>query len=720
MNIRFSKLLRAFTAACCLSPLFAAFTLAAPTAAAQAQSPQPLTLFNGTSLAGWKANGTWTFAGGVLASSGSQSRSLITLVPFSDFTLFFDYNESSLVNARLRVWAPHEEPGGSAIDLDFSGTPAGVGGVEGAPRSAIATVSAGWHHVQVESSHGQLTVRVDGASAGTAVSPGPRSGYLGWEASGEGTLQVRNVKMVLSGLTPAFNGTDLGAWKAVADAPKSKGGVTHDMAKTLTFGLGGGSTKPHNAKWTVQGGALHGEDGPGGLEYSTPIDDAIIEVSASIKGEPKPDHFTSINLRNAAGQMEGGYGVGIGPFSGSIENLVKHPPVGGGPQEETIIISGRTVEIWVAGNLVTVYTDPRPNAAKVAQGAKTAGGTATLVLQGGGVQLNVQRISITTLPKDSGAAPASLPVAVAATPNPTAPAAAPAASPAETALLVQQQSVQKQADSDRQTKQRVASLMALALSTTDPAKQMDLYNQVVQLDPANAPAVQGYKDAQTKLQTAQSTQDQQLAAEVNQQHSTLVSGQQVNDSLVKAQGAFLAGHLAEASTALSVAERLAPGNPMVRDLRARINATSSLHSRLLLLAGGAGLVTLLAGLALWLRRRRQQRFPMLEITRGLDAGQQFPIEKDTVRIGAVAQDGGQKNDVVVRDVDRLISRFHCEVVRKNGQLYLTDLKSSNGTKLEGVALEPGRPMLLRRGNHILLANVVELRFGFDRKERTRT
>ncbi len=64
---------------------------------------------------------------------------------------------------------------------------------------------------------------------------------------------------------------------------------------------------------------------------------------------------------------------------------------------------------------------------------------------------------------------------------------------AETALLQQQKLQQLQTDSDRQNKQRTASLMALALSTTDPARQMDLYNQVVQLDPANAPAVQGIK-----------------------------------------------------------------------------------------------------------------------------------------------------------------------------------------------------------------------------------
>ncbi len=199
---------------------------------------------------------------------------------------------------------------------------------------------------------------------------------------------------------------------------------------------------------------------------------------------------------------------------------------------------------------------------------------------------------------------------------------------------------------------------------------------------------------------------------MRRQHDALTKDQQVNASLIKAQSAFLAGHIAEAGTTLAVAERLAPDNPVVRDLRSRINATSSLHSRVLYLSGGAGLVALLAAGALWLRRRKQTKFAMLEITSGLDVGEQYRVDKDLIRIGAVTQDGGQKNDIVVRDVDQMISRFHCEIARKNGQLYVTDLKSSNGTKLDGMPLKPGQPALLRRGNRILLANVVELRLGY--------
>ena len=684
----------------------------------------PLTLFNGISLLGWTPHGSWTGSGGILSTSGSVNRSILTAVPFEDYSLSFDYNESAPMNARLRLWAPREGAGGVYVDLDGTGQAAGVGGIEGVSKSRLAAFDTGWHHVQVEASHGQLTIHVDGQLGGTSPSGNARAGYLGWEVAGNGSFQVRNVKLVLAGLAPIFNGTDLSSWKSVAHSPKSKGGVGHDVAKTFTFGLGGGSVKPHAAKWNVQGGAIHGEDGPGGLEYGTPIDDAIFQLTATVRGQVKPDHFTALNLRDTSGQLDGGYAVGIGAYSGTVEDLAKHAPAPNGAVDETVVIAGRTIAMWVAGNLYNVYTDSRPESARVAQGARDAAGTVTFVLPGDGVKVDVQRVMMTALPKNYGSgAAAATPTAIASTSSSAASpggaggtaAAAPQSSPAETALLAQQKTQQQQADEDRQNKQKVASLMAVALSTSDPAKQMELYNQVVQIDPSNAPAVQGYKDAQTKLQTTQASQAQQQATEVNQQHDALTKDQQVNASLVKSQSAFLAGHLSEAGMALGVAERLAPDNPVVRDLRSRISATNSLHTRLLYLSSGAGLLALAAAIALFFRRRRQHRYPMLEVTAGMDAGEQFPVQKDVVRVGAVAQDGGQKNDIVVRDVDRAISRFHCEIVKKNGQLYLTDLKSSNGTKLDGVPLQPGQPALLRRGDRILLADVVELRFGYARE-----
>jgi ribosomal protein L36 len=367
--------------------------------------------------------------------------------------------------------------------------------------------------------------------------------------------------------------------------------------------------------------------------------------------------------------------------------------------------------------LTAVHTDSRPDSANSAQGARTSPGPATIVLPSNGVKIDIQRFNLTALPKTFGLpahAPKPAPPVVQSTEKVEAPATSTNLSPAEAAFLHEQQTAAKKDAADQKNKQRVASLMGQALATSDPQQQMDAYGQVVQIDPSNAAAVQGYKDAQQKLQAQQDVQTKAATTAVVQQQDANTRQQQTETALSKAQSAFLNGHLGEASSALSVAERLSPDNPLVRDLRSRIGAAQSLRSRLYFLGGGVGFLALMGLVAAWLRRRKMQRYPVLEITRGLDQGQVYPIEKDVVRIGAVAQDGGQRNEIIIRDIEHSVSRFHCEIVKRNGQIYVSDLNSSNGTSVNGASIKPGNPELLRKGSRILLANQVELRFGYDR------
>ena len=685
----------------------------------------PLTLFNGTSLLGWTPNGLWTATGGNLTTAGAGNRTILTAVPFADLRLDFEYNETAPVGAKLRMWANHDGGGGLSVDLDQSGNTAGVGGIESLSHSSLATIASGWHRVQIEASNGQVNVRVDGQPSGSASGLGSRAGFLGFEASGSGGLQIRNIKLTPLNLTNLFNGSDLSGWKSVARGPDAKGGVGHTMEKTLTFGIGGGSTKPHEAKWTVRGGAIHGEAGPGGLENATNIADGIFQVSASFKGDPKPDNFTALDVRSSSGQLGGGYGVGIGPFSGAIDHVAPHPPSkNGAPIDETIAVAGRTIAIWINGVLTTLHTDTRPEANNAAQGAKTSAGTVALLLPRNGEEIDVQHVKLQTLPKAYGVAarapapPPPAPVQVAAaTP---APAPAPPPSEAEKALVAQQQESARKDAADQANKQRVASLMSQALATTDPQQQMAAYGQVVQIDPSNAAAVQGFKEAQARVQAAQAAQLQAVSSQQSQQQQAATRDEQTKTSLAKAQSSFLNGHLAEASAALAVAERLSPNNPFARDLRARISSAQMVRSRLMFLGGGMGLLATAGLFAVWLRRRKQQRFPVLEITRGLEEGKLYPLDKDLIRIGAVDRNGSQKNDIVLQDIEHAISRFHCEVARKNGQLYITDLKSSNGTRLNGESLRPGQPELLRKGSTITLANNIDLRFGYDRRAKGNT
>ncbi len=688
--------------------------------AAPMRAQAPLNLFNGASLLGWNPHGAWSATAGAITTNGGGDRNVMTAVPFGDFDLQFEYNESVPMGAEFRMWATREGSGGVTVDLDISGAKNGVGGIQGVSKSSMATVSQGWHKVQVNASHGTLGVKVDGQPAGSGSGLTGRGGYLGFRSNGTGQLAVRGVRLSPLNLSSDFNGSDLGGWKSIARAPDAKSGVGHSATKVLTLGMGGGNTKPHEAKWTVRSGAIHGEAGPGALEYGQPAEDAVLQLTSIYHGNVKAEDMTALAVRNTPGQMGTGYAVGIGPYAGAVDHLAKHGfGAAGAAVEQTIVIGGRTIATWVNGNLVSVSSDPRPESGDSAQGARTQAGSLQLMLPGDNAQIDVVKLTGATLTKPYGLSPKA-PTPPPQTPPPTAggPVVTPAANPGDSvtanALLQQQKEQQDKDKEEKANKQKVASLMGQAVRSQNPQEQENLYEQVMAIDPANPNAMAGIKDAQAKQQQQQ-TAHQQVATNDDQEKQRQ---QQTNTSLLNAQSAFLGGRLSEASRALSIAERLSPGNPLVHELRTRISASQSLRNRLFFLGTGTGVVALLAGISLWWRRRKLQRFPVLEVTSGVDAGRSFRIDKDQTRIGAVPQDGGQRNDIVVRDVEHAISRFHCEVVKRNGQLFLQDLNSSNGTRVDGERLKPGESALLRKGTKIELAGTVELRFGYDRAKKS--
>jgi len=60
---------------------------------------------------------------------------------------------------------------------------------------------------------------------------------------------------------------------------------------------------------------------------------------------------------------------------------------------------------------------------------------------------------------------------------------------------------------------------------------------------------------------------------------------------------------------------------------------------------------------------------------------------------------------------RGVSRLHAQIHMKSGQLYITDLGSTNGTYLGGKRLEPKRPSVLHKGDELLLGRLA-LQFLF--------
>jgi hypothetical protein len=677
-----------------------------------------LNLYDGQTLSGWHATGDWQLRGPILSSPMNKDRSIYTALPFGDFALKFDYRLNAVPSGaclRLRTTRDGQPAdNGYRIPLGDALENWPVGSIVLRAHSPLQMPALNqWHSVEVEASGTQLKVTIDGQETADVIDESARAGYIGFEATRGSTLDLSNLQLKPLNVQPIFNGTDLAGWKSVPYVHPAASGMLKGFEHV--FG-GGGPGKPHNAKWTVHDNVIHGEAGPGALETTATYDDFVLQLTADATiTRDRKDAIAAVYLRNQPGVLATGYPVEIGSGSGQIHGFAtpRKAISEKGFVTETIVAAGRQIGIWVNGDLVTLYTDTRPDAQSSKQGAKTASGVISLNLPEDVDAVDYKAIALAPVGHVDGGLVKEIPVQTAA----AAPASEPAAS-------------SKEADSTAQVAQiaaalgvpspaarsKSAALMNQALSSDDPAEQMRLYQQVIQVDPSNAAAIQGYKEAQQRVAQAQEAQQQRQDQQQRQVVQTADRETQTQAALAQAQHFFLAGNLAVTSRMLQVAERLSPGNPVARDLQQRLNVAVGLRHRLIWLGGGAGLLCC-GGLAVFLLRLRGgRRLAVLQVVEGLDTGRRYPLDQEVVRIGAVPRDGGQKNDIVVRDVERLVSRFHCEIHKQEGMFYLMDMNSSNGTCVDSANVEPGKLYPLRRGSIISLGGAVSLRFAYDRRK----
>lgn len=86
---------------------------------------------------------------------------------------------------------------------------------------------------------------------------------------------------------------------------------------------------------------------------------------------------------------------------------------------------------------------------------------------------------------------------------------------------------------------------------------------------------------------------------------------------------------------------------------------------------------------------------------GLQAGKEFPLAEDEITIGRELE-----NNIALDDVQ--VSRNHMRIFRKEGDLFIEDLKSTNGTILNGKVLK--KVQKLRTGDMVTLGenNIFEV------------
>jgi pSer/pThr/pTyr-binding forkhead associated (FHA) protein len=82
--------------------------------------------------------------------------------------------------------------------------------------------------------------------------------------------------------------------------------------------------------------------------------------------------------------------------------------------------------------------------------------------------------------------------------------------------------------------------------------------------------------------------------------------------------------------------------------------------------------------------------PRIYIMNGSDKGRSFDVKSERITMGR-----GPENDIQLKD--KSISRNHLEIFRKGARYYLQDLKSKNGTFVDGMRIRSGVEYEIKEG-----------------------
>ena len=541
-----------------------------------------------------------------------------------------------------------------------------------------------------------------------------------------GRVEIRNLRLKPINPLNLFNGADLSGWKSTGTQPKQGGGK-------LTKLFGGGKGKPKEVKWTVAQGLIHGEEGPGQLETATAYGDFVLQ--AGVRMNAKKDNARKrylLMIRGDAAGLGSGYEIVIQPGgTGAITGLGQPSKAIGAMNQFitlTVAAQDRHIQVWADGAPVTDINDVRPEGTNPHKDARTAAGTIAFYSPDEDANIDVRNVRVVQIAKVLGHTKKAAAPTTAGGPAVQQPQVPPPAQPAQPAAggggqdaqlkaLQDQMRQQQQARAeDEQKSQKVATILQQALNSPSPEQQVQLYDQILQLDPNNQVAFNARKDAQAKIDAQRAKTAEETAAQQKKEASEEQNRQTLNDSLQKAESAFLTGNISQAEQSLSIAERVAPENPAVKALRQRVDAARNRGVSVLALAGAGAGALVVAGLA-WLLLAGRKKDPYIEIVNGLDKGKKFNVDQEVTALGAIPEDGGAKNDIVLRDVERMVSRFHAQVLFKDGKLYVVDLGSSNGTSVDKKRVAARYPVPLKNGSRINFGGTCTVKIGFENRKK---
>lgn len=334
-------------------------------------------LFDGATMFGWKPNNStnnWQITDGVIHADQGEPGLLVTTTEFADYELRCDFRLEKGGNSGIflrSVFKPGD-PTKDCYELNMCDThPAFPTGSLVGLKKPDQPVSGEerWltYHVTVKGN--QIDVKLEGAPVLSYTDTRPnarRRGFIGLQKNA-GKAEYRNVYLRPLSTAPLFDGKDLAGWRQV---PGSK------------------------SQFSVQDGTIHVRNGPGFLETESTWGDFLLQAQIRTNGKhlnsgifframtgtsAEPSNGYEAQIQNAYADDDRAKPVDFG--TGAIYRRVKARRVVSNDFEwftMTIAATGPHIGVWVEGDQVTNWTDPRGPSENPREGLRTKAGHISL------------------------------------------------------------------------------------------------------------------------------------------------------------------------------------------------------------------------------------------------------------------------------------------------------------------------------------------------------
>ena len=330
-------------------------------------------LFDGETMFGWKANSddvNWKITEGVVHADEGKPGLLVTTAEFSDYELSCDFRLSKGGNSGIflrTVFSP-KDPTEGCYELNMCDThPAfPTGSLVGLVKpNQVVSGEEKWMTYHVTAVGNKIDVELDGKLILSYTDPrptAPRRGFIGLQKNA-GKAEYRNVYLKPLSTKPLFNGTDLAGWRSV---PGRK------------------------SQFKAVDGAIHVSNGPGFLETESTWGDFVMQAEIKTNGkhlnsgifframpgtEGAPSNGYEAQVQNAFEKNDRTKPSDFG--TGAIYRRVKARRVVSNDFEwftMTVAANGAHFGIWVNGEQVTDWNDPRPANDNPREGLRTKPG----------------------------------------------------------------------------------------------------------------------------------------------------------------------------------------------------------------------------------------------------------------------------------------------------------------------------------------------------------